>query len=83
MNMTAIRQGIERARAWATERVNQMWASDEYREPKAFDAAQTAEVAEPSIDSVTGSTGADYPEGLGTETEAVQTNGRRVGAGSR
>ena len=83
MNATAIRQGIGRARAWASERVNQMWAADDYHEPTAFDAARTADVSEPSVDSVTGSTGADYPEGLGIETEAMKTNGRRVGAGTR
>jgi hypothetical protein len=81
MNSQAIRERIGRARSWLDDRLNTV-GNRALDEPVAFTEAPTAPLDQPSIDSVTGPMGADYPQGLGAATESRGTNGRKVGVRS-
>ena len=83
LNADAIRERIGRAKGWIDDRMTTFQAEDELDEAVAFTSAPTAPLDQPSIDSVAGPMGADYPEGLGATSDPLATNGRKVGASSR
>ena len=83
LNADAIRERIGRARHWIDDRMATTQTEDVLEEPVAFTEAATAPLDQPSIDSVAGPMGADYPEGLGATSDPLATNGRKVGASSR
>jgi hypothetical protein len=83
LNRDAIRDRIGRAKGWIDDRMTTMQAEDELDEAVAFTSAPTAPLDQPSIDSVAGPMGSDYPEGLGATADPLATNGRKVGASSR
>ena len=83
MNSAAIRERLSRARAWISDQVGAMQAEDFDQDPVAFTAAETKAIEEPMHAPVSGSTTADYPEGLGASTESMATNGRSTAASTR
>jgi len=83
MNSQLIRERLSRARDQVVERINTMRNEDDFDDAVAFTAAPTAPLDQPTVDSVTDSTGADYPEGLGSAADTLATNGRKVGASTR
>ena len=83
LNADAIRERMGRVKGWINDRMTTTQAEDELDEAVAFTSAPTAPLDQPSIDSVAGPMGADYPEGLGATTDSRATNGRKVGASSR
>lgn len=83
MNSAAIRERLSRAKAWISDQVGAMQAEDIDQDPVAFTAAETKPLQEPIHAPVSDSTTADYPEGLGTPTESMATNGRSTAASTR
>lgn len=82
MNSSTVRDRLSQAKSWISERVADM-RSGEYEEPVAFTAAETKPI-EDSIDTVVSDPmSPDYPEGLGTSTESLATNGRSTAASTR
>jgi hypothetical protein len=89
MNVEAIRNRLSRAATWAKEQVGAMRSGDEFDEPVAFTAAETASIAHPADTSFSPSATTDYPsattdypEGLGA-TESKATNGRSTATSPR
>jgi hypothetical protein len=87
MNMDAIRERIERARARLMERIESTRSEDRPEEPVAFTAAEPKPIEEPPYDMGSNPPTDDYPEGLGSQTEPQTgqsvTNGRSKVASSR
>jgi hypothetical protein len=83
LNADAIRERIGRAKGWIDDRMTTTQYEDELDDAVAFTSAPTAPLDQPSIDSVAGPMGSDYPEGLGATSDPLATNGRKVGASTR
>ena len=83
MNSELIRERISRTRSWIMDRSGSIETDEFDREPVAFTATPTAPLDQPSIDSVSGEIGSDYPDGLGDADQPLGTNGRKVGAATR
>ena len=80
MNADAIRTRLSRAATWANEQLGAMRSGDEFDEPVAFTAAETAPI-EDSIDAVVSDPmSPDYPDGFGASKESLVTNGRLTAA---
>jgi hypothetical protein len=69
VNWSKIRPRLESGAMMAYDRVTAMWSNQSADEPVAFTAAETAP-QQPS--ETTGETGADYPDGLGTNGGSIE-----------